>query len=684
MWLAESAYSPKRVTRFNMDGKCEKEFFGPPQYGGGGWLDPNLKSFYYRGLEFELDWERGTSRLKNCNDRVYAEESPAMDSSSFGYTQIGRPIYLNGRRYVVGDPGVQFSPGVVICLLDGPVWKPCAVMGSAKDNPFLTRKAVWKDHWLKQNLAGQLFIWSDRNGDGQYQVDEVDVFSKDSVPGNPFDGGYWGAMVGPDLTVWSHSGRLVPSSFTAQGVPVYERESIQAFKYESLAPFYDKTQSFGSRATMGPGRSTIVCADGSLSICGQPYRVLPDLTLAGGAVTVRPSDFIPPVNGRLISQALHFAGSAITTSAVGEVVMHVGDNGIWSLCSVKDCVMLDQIFTGADGNWGSDLPPQRGIEVTGRRHDQETFFGHFIKAQNGKYYTVAGKGFHAISRIEGLDDFRITTTPVTVTAADFATNQALRQQLVEREKALASSQARGGRNRQFTAGPLSELKGKSVVDGWVDEWTDWAALDPQSDPNQPPSTVFFSAAYDERGLTLAYRGATRTGNRNDDPAYLFKDGFALDVRYRIDSDTKRGDIIKGDRRVVFGRHKSQWIAVLYDYVNPDAPADKAVDFTSPVISTHVAAVTVLPTNDMRIAFRDNALPASNQWGMEAFLPWKLLGFDQRPTRAILFDAGIMIPDSGGITVERRLAWADPGPLPVSDVAYEARITPAMWGVVNWK
>ncbi len=683
VWIAESSYSPKRISRFNQDGHCEKEFFGPPQYGGGGWLDPNLKSFYYHGMEFELDWANGTSRLKNLNDRQYTDETPAMDGSSFGYTQIGRPIYLGERRYVVGDPGVQFGPGVVVCLLDGPVWKPCAVMGSAKDNPFLVRKAVWKDHWLKQNLAGKLFIWLDRNGDGKYQVDEVEVFAKDETPGNPFDGGYWGSFIGPDLTVWSGSARLAPSGFTAQGVPLYERKNIQGFKYETLAPLYEKSQSYGSRATSGPNYQTIVCADGSLNVCGQPYRVLPDLTIAGGPVTARPSDYIPPVNGRLITQALHPAGSAVSTSAVGEVVMQVGDNGIWSLCSVRDCVMLDQIFTGSDGSWGSDLPPQRGIEVTGRRHDQETFFGHFIKAQNGKYYTVAGKGFHAISRIEGLDDFRVAATPVTVTAADFAANQKLRQQLASREKARGDNKTRGI-NRKFVAGPLTALTGKAAVDGSVNEWTHWEALDPQSNPNDPPSTVFFSAAYDDRGLTLAYRGATRTGNRNDDPAYLFKDGFALDVRYRIDSDKKTGDVIKGDRRIVFGKNKSRWIAVLYDYVNPDAPPGRAVDFTSPVVSTHVAAVTVLPAGEVPLVFRDNALPESNQWGFEAFLPWKLMGFDARPTRAIRFDAGIMIPDSGGITVEKRMAWADPGPLPISDVGYEAQIAPELWGTLDWK
>jgi len=35
-------------------------------------------------------------------------------------------------------------------------------------------------------------------------------------------------------------------------------------------------------------------------------------------------------------------------------------------------------------------------------------------------------------------------------------------------------------------------------------------------------------------------------------------------------------------------------------------------------------------------------------------------------------------------VEKRLAWADPGPLPVSDVGFEAQIAPALWGNLDWK
>ncbi len=92
---------------------------------------------------------------------------------------------------------------------------------------------------------------------------------------------------------------------------------------------------------------------------------------------------------------------------------------------------------------------------------------------------------------------------------------------------------------------------------------------------------------------LAFRGCSRIGNRNDDPAYLFKDGFALDFRCRPQGDQKSDQPVRGDRRLVFGRHKGTWTAVLYDYVNPDVPLTAGMAFVSPVVSTPMDQVVAL-------------------------------------------------------------------------------------------
>ena len=64
LWVAEADNAPRRVSLWSADGRLLRAFYGPTEYGGGGTLDPQDPSrFYYRGLEFKLDWDKGTDQL---------------------------------------------------------------------------------------------------------------------------------------------------------------------------------------------------------------------------------------------------------------------------------------------------------------------------------------------------------------------------------------------------------------------------------------------------------------------------------------------------------------------------------------------------------------------------------------------------------------------------------------------
>ena len=164
--------------------------------------------------------------------------------------------------------------------------------------------------------------------------------------------------------------------------------------------------------------------------------------------------------------------------------------------------------------------------------------------------------------------------------------------------------------------------------------------------------------------------------------------FAIEFCYRTDAGNRSPDVIRGDRRLVLGRHRGEWVAVLYDYVNPDAPSDRQMVFESPVLTTPVADVRLFRPPDVLIGWGEDIdveLSGEKQggagWVVEAFVPWRVLGFSDVPSK-IPCDAGLMIPDSGGVGVQRRIAWGDPTPLPVSDVAWEARIHPGRWGIMT--
>ena len=670
IWIAENYFTPKRVSRFAADGAFEEVFYGPPQYGGGGFLDPNLKSFYYRACEYALDWEKGTSRLANLNDVQYDPHSPDVQPNTYVYTKVGRPVYYRSRRYVVGDVGYQYNPGFVVCLLDGPVWRPCAVLARAEGNVFLLRKACWRGHWSKQALAGKSFIWCDRNDDGQYQAEEVELFDEAAYGRKgPFTGAYWGNRCGADLTFWGPNARLAPSRFTKGGVPIYEKKDIQPFSYGSLTPRYPSLK-------WGTSDVSQAAHDGSLVIAGQPFRVGPDLKLVNGEPHAKPGDYVPPVLGQQYG-GLSFVGNVVTDSPAGEVGVLNGSSGVWYVVGMSDGLLLGTFFTGSDGSW-SGLYPKRGMDVTGRKHDGETFFGDFIRAHNGKYYAVAGKGFHAICRIDGLDDYRVAQVSVEVTAEQLALNGKLRPILAARAKALREI---GRRRPSHVCGRLVKRTSNFALDGALGDWGDVAKMPAIG---RPEEKLHFDVACDDKALYVAYSGLCVLGNASEDPRYIFTTGFCLDVKVRPDPGDRSRGLRRGDVRIVFGRHKGKWVAMLYDYVKAKDAAGEGMVFTSPVARTPVGRIVQLPPEKARIAFRSAGAGQGEKQAFtaEVAVAWDALGLTVRDDLSFLADFGILGADSGGIQTARRAHWSSPSADEVTDVAVEARISPDTFGTLR--
>lgn len=690
IWFAEESYHPKRIAQFSVDGKHLQDMWAPPEYGGGGYLDANLKSFYYRGMEFAIDFEKGTWGMKAFNDRFGSQETPTSDPGSFSYTHAGRPIVHNGRKYAVGE-------GNFVALLEDNVWKPVAVLGTAHNNRFLVGKDVWRTHWLKQHLKGKGFIWCDHNGDGQYQVAEVELFDLEGK--GLLGGAYWGAKMGKDLTFFSSSARLAPSRFTEKGVPIYEAKNIQRYDAGALAPIYNGGFFAGTLAKKGYGGASMVTADGTLALEGQPYRIGPDLQVVGGPLEGKPSEYIPAIQGFIMDNPLGWAGAVETGSPLGELGIMIGDNGHWHIWSFKYNCMVGRIFTGAKGGW-SGVPNVRGTDVTDNKQEWECFFGHFMKADNGKYYTVAGKGHHAISRIEGLDDYKVDAISVKVSAEGFAKNTALRPRLIAHAKAIAAAKKAG---KEIVVGRLEKRVSDFEFDGELEDWggvKGMAALDEPDllaaveSPEKmgvPESMLHVAAASDEKGLLLAYSGVGVIKNTADDPRYIFKSGFCLDFAIRTDPKAKGNNPVAGDKRLLMAPHGGKWIAVLMEYVDPKVPEDKQMAYVSPVQTTRVAHVRVLSDEDVQIKVRSGYLaerkvPAGmTDFTAEVKVSWKALGMTP-PGGGAAFraDFGVLSADAGGTAVERRWYWSNPATFAVTDVAVEAAIAPGTFGTLRFE
>jgi hypothetical protein len=329
--------------------------------------------------------------------------------------------------------------------------------------------------------------------------------------------------------------------------------------------------------------------------------------------------------------------------------------------------------------WG-DLYPERGMDVTHRRHAGETFFGDFIKSLDGKYYCVSGKGWHGICRVEGMDDFKVAEIPVKVTEADFAKNQAERPNFVAAYKSAGTGKKDAP--KAIECPPLARKTRNFKLDG---DTTDWPDMKNRPHFGAAECKLGFDVAYDPQGIYIAYTGQTFIGNGGQDPRYLFNTGFGLDFRVRSDVKTHVAGTTAGDKRFVFAPQKGQWIAVLYDYVNPKASADERVLFTSPVRKMKVDRVVRLPDKSFQIAFKGGEGAKKGErpaWTAEVFLPWETIGITPSERLEFRADFGVLCPDSGGIQSDRQYFWAESANTEVTDVPHEATIHPGQWGTVR--
>lgn len=706
VWFIESRHQPKRVARFNLKGECEWHVTGGPGYGGygTGYLDPDMENFFTNGLHYKVDFSAGKSDLVGFADTPYAPTSPIVIDTTFWYTNGGRVVYHeNGHKYAVG-----YNCEFVAILRDG-VMQPCMVSGSATSkkgpSPFFTRKP-WKEEWVGTDFQGKKFFWNDRNADGQFQKEEVILYKPDAEKGihNIRWGAYWGQKMGNDLAINTGAGRLAPTSFTSDGVPMYDMENFQPFEHRKL-PSYNGLQAWGSRACSNPNPhngASIVLNTGHRIMAGQPYLWDNKLKAVGGTPDTRNGGdgFQPEVPGQKIEHPMGYAGAGTTKSDVKEVGVVIGNLGTWSIESAHDRILLTNILDGSEGGFSTDLPGIRGTEVTHRSFEGEAYFGHFVTSKDGKHYIVGGKNYHALIRLEGLDDIKVVEKPLRVSTASVAKNERLREIMVTEWRETLQAQKEG---RWLVAQTVDERLGQKSprLDGSVEAWgglKKMHAIDAQLKQSDRKPRYFFDVARSKKGLHLAYAGQNFQGSENDSIEGIFKTGFAFDFRWRSDTRAKKvPKAVEGDRRIVFGKINGKWTAVFHDYVVPGAKESEGRSYSSPVVTTRVDVVRELKPEEYQLKVLEDALMIGEVdttadmaledqskkgvrpwWSAEVVLPWKLLGV----SRPMMFDVGVMAANSGGSALEERRYWATPQAIKTtSDLGAEAAISPQAWGMM---
>ncbi len=687
LWVAETDYQPKRVSVWTLDGKRVNAFYGPSEYGGGGKLDPVDKTqFYYHGMQFSLDWTNGASSLVNVFHRPGPKDVDFPDGFSGGPPES--PIYLDGRKYFTNCYNSNPTNGASVASIwqsrDG-LAKPVAALGRANDWKLL-KSDLFKPSWpagvdLKGDAGRNqtLFVWSDINGDGSIQPDEIH-FIKAAVGG---------VTVMSDLSlvaarVDDRAMRFAPIRF-AGGAPVYDLERGETLVARAQAP----TSSGGDQALVGPNGWTI------LTVAPGPFA--PQSVggaLRGQAMWSYP-DAWPGLHASHESPPPDHPGELIgTTRLLGDAISpKLGDAGsLWAINGNMGAVYL---FT-ADGLFVATLfhDSRQGRPWSmpiGRRemllndltmHD-ENFWPSITQTTDGRVYLVDG-GRTSLVRIDGLDSIR---------RLPGATLRISRDDLQQATAYQTQSEAR----RQQAQGPdkltVAMRSIAPVVDGKSDEWEGaaWVDIDKSGvaaffDSHSKPHNITAALAVADERLYAAFRV--------DDPDFidnsgelmhnLFKTGGGLDLMIGADAaaDPHRQQAVKGDQRLIVSRVKGKTVAILYQPVAPGAQSEP-VAFSSPLRTIQFDRVADVSDQVTLASTVETDEKSQTRTGVFEFsIPLAALGLKPNPGQTLRGDIGIL--RGADFRTLQRVYWRNKATGITSDIPSEAELTPQLWGLLEFK
>ena len=655
LWVAEDENSPRRISVWNAkSGAFEKELIGGTTYGAthGGLIDPSDPSrAYSNGAWFQIDLgKEGYRPLFTLARRLSLDGYLTdIDSNSYG-GHAKRIIKADGRRFI----STAQMPRIVLGeLMPDGSWRPCVAVGGISnraDNPE-TRKE--KDLKWRQGPApaffarhaGENYIWTDANGDGEMQEGEFQ-WRKQDPKSFPCWLGHWGAgQFDKNLNAYIGGEGMVFQfpfhGWTEKGVPQYDINdakmvSKQEGKFRSVAVDSHQwvfTINPAETRKYGETNQTLSGFDSD----GHPRWSIPTSEAYRKASTISGEGLMGPVD----------AGGE-----TGEILAVTQWHGLHVPLITTDGLLIAKLLRdSADGG-------EAGPDV----YKGETI-QYLNKLDDGRVILAHGKNAHHLMQVTGLENVKRFAGSFELTEEQ--TKQALAR--VSELKAKADDTA-----------PIRVVLAKNppVVDGKLDGW-DWksaSAIGPKE--GAPRAEVALQTS--GKNLYAAFKVFKKgpyVNTAKGDPTQIFLSGDAVELRFRAQpaADPKDKNPTMGDCRLVLGKVDGKPVAVLYRALVPNAktpvvfrnPAGKEVVFDAVEVVKN-AAVTILDTPDGYL--------------VEASIPIDFLGGNLWANRSIPGDAGIIVADSTGRRVARICRFNKDTQV-VSDVPTEAALQPERWGTI---
>ena len=662
VWVAEADNFPRRVSVWSGDGRLARAFYGPTEYGGGGVLDSQDASrFFYKGMEFALDWKSGTDRLR----RVFCRVDPLMEAHGGQYSP-DYPLYPKGSaviRYFTSCYTHNPTGGDNAAFLwrdDGTSAKLVAAIGDAHHWGIL-RTPEFRSCWPEGTKPDEdnpspekhaAFVWSDRNGDGRPQPDEVKM-TREVLRG---------VTVMNDLSFIAtrfgdRTARFSPRSISKSGVPAYDLNP------EAIGPAGGNPPSSGGNQTLVTNE-WIINTNAALPF--SPHSL--GGSHKGEALWSYPSAW----------PGLHASHEAAVPDRPGMVVGHtrlLGDSiqsKVGPLFGINANMGNMVLFT-ADGLFVSTLfhdirlraywaapVATRNMDVTEVSLHDENFWPSMTQTPDGKTYLVDG-GRTSLVRVDGLDTLqRLPEQTITIAPADLEKS---RNWFARAE--VARQKARG-------TGTLTVpiRKQAPIVDGNLDDWpvtTNWATIDRRGtkanfNSNSRPYEVSAAVCVSGGKLYAAWRTTEKDllNNSGETPNALFKTGGCLDLMLQADTDERLlVTLIKGQPRAMLYRAKV-------------AGTRQPVSFSSPWRSISLDAVEDV-TASVTFATGKNG-------NYEISIPLQTLHWSPKAGDTVSADLGVLRGSNGQTT--QRVYWSNKATAITADVPSEAELTPKLWG--KWR
>ncbi len=222
LWVMEAYAHPKRVSVWNLkDGSLVRDFFGPTHYGASGAAinprDPNL--MVGEACEWRLDPKTGKSACLGAFDSEYHNYATYREGAN-------GQLYLFTTTSTYGAGSMQ-------------VWQR---LGDAR---YALRARLKNDVPKTGKGAGTTELWTDLNGDGKEQPDELQ-----QREGALYYAGSnsWSLNIGPDLTIYALDWKdkklkaLSVEAFADSGAPKYDLAKLRPMP-EAMSIGYERNMS---------------------------------------------------------------------------------------------------------------------------------------------------------------------------------------------------------------------------------------------------------------------------------------------------------------------------------------------------------------------------------------------------------------------------------------------------------